>query len=137
MSVVTNVVLSIGMNDAGEDDPNPYTARINAFFPDEQGLVNADAVPDRRGWYGGTKYLEVELYIGAFNHLDLRAFVTHLRGIAWEHPADVQLLICAQEDFIFSDIPVFPRARRDRVSAQTQQLIQWAATKEEAASDRE
>src|SRR5215218_2926506 len=125
MSVVTNVLLSIGLNGAGEEDPNPYTAALNAFFPPGQGLVNADAVPERPGWYGGTKYLEVDLYVGAFNHLDRRAFVTHLRGIAWEHPEDVQLLICAQDDLIFSEIPVFPPARQKQVSAQTQQLMEW------------
>jgi hypothetical protein len=44
-------------------------------------LVSADYNKDMsRGysWYGGTKFLEAIIYLGAFNHLDIEDFGSYL-----------------------------------------------------------
>jgi hypothetical protein len=54
-----------------------------------------------RGWYGGTKFLERCVAIGAFNFLDLEELKEHLAGIAWEYPEHVQLLTQVEDDYVF------------------------------------
>lgn len=108
MSNVTNLLLSVGVEDSG----NEKRAEVNTFFDqlDTHSLVgmNDPALP--RGWYGGSKMLEADLFIGAFNFLDLKAFHKHLRSIEWKEPEAVQLIVMEQEDFVFRLINVFPEA---------------------------
>jgi hypothetical protein len=96
MSVVTNLIVSLPL--ASERDPRRWIDRVNAFFTDERPLVYVDdpALPSH--WYGGSKYLEADLLIGACNYLDLDAFMAHLRGIEWEEPERVQVIVKEQDD---------------------------------------
>ncbi len=103
MSHVTNLVLSIGVDDRCYGKIN----QVNQFFREiEKGLISCDDPSLPRKWYGGTKMLETNLYIGAFNHLDIPALLGHLRSIAWESPSEVQLLIKDQNDERFRLINV-------------------------------
>lgn len=108
MSVVTNVILSLGiMNEGPVDDPRADVAAINAYFGDATGLVSLDDPDLPRGWYGGSKMLEQPLYVGAFNYLDLDALVAHIRGLTFREPENVQLIVCEQDDDRFRIIDVF------------------------------
>jgi hypothetical protein len=111
MSVVTNLVLSLSIFDAhGADryheEGGPKIAEINRFFEPVQGLTDIDTLKLPRGWYGGSKMLEAHLYVGAFNHIDLRSFITHLRSIKWERPECVQLFVKEEDDERFRLINV-------------------------------
>ena len=108
MSVVTNVILSIGIRDA----LNKKITEINRFFEQSggRGLVSMDDPALPEGWYGGSKMLEAYLYVGAFNHLDLTGFYKHLQSLSWEQPESVQLIIREQEDFALRLINLFPEA---------------------------
>jgi hypothetical protein len=108
LSVVTNLILHLGLAD--EDKIND----INRFFqrgedPDywPQGLTSVSDPSLPKGWYGGNKYLEVRLFIGAYNHLDLQAFLAHLRRIEFSWPRYVQLMVCEQESSRFELINLF------------------------------
>jgi hypothetical protein len=113
MSVVTNIVLSISSWDGGE--PGGKLADVNRYFEDRcRGLVSVDdpSLPER--WYGGNKWLETSLFVGAFNAPCLgclEAFMAHLRSIAWEHPEAVQLFVKEQEDDRFRVIDLLDGAR--------------------------
>jgi hypothetical protein len=110
MSEVTNLVLSLGIFDAHGaekyDEHGTKMAEVNRFFEPVQGLTDVDSSSLPRGWYGGSKMLEANLYVGAFNHLDLCRFITHLRSIKWEMPEQVQLFVKEQEDERFRLINV-------------------------------
>lgn len=106
MSRVTNLILCLGVPDA--DGAWGKIEEVNRYFEgSSKGLVSVDDPSLPRGWYGGTKYLEAELYVGAYNALDLNAFIGHLRSIEWESPECVQLLVQEQEDRRFRLINVF------------------------------
>ncbi len=95
MSLVTNTIL---VTSASDDEK---IEQVNKFFPEDgqKGFVSCDSTihPDS-AWYGGSKYLECMVYIGAFNYLDLEALKEHLTSIEWERPEAVQLLTMEQEE---------------------------------------
>lgn len=93
MSYVTNIILFMGiLNDADEK-----ILEVNDYFGDDQrGFVSVEDESLPNGWYGGSKYLECDLFIGAFNYVNLKALIIHLKHIEW---ADVvQLMILDEED---------------------------------------
>ena len=52
-----------------------------------------------RGFYGGSKALEINVAIGAFNYLEIQEFCKHLtEKVPWKEPEQVQLLLAEQED---------------------------------------
>ncbi|WP_424001472.1 hypothetical protein [Maribacter sp. IgM3_T14_3] len=103
MSVVSNVILSFSvgedesqrMKDVNEFDINGN--KINLVSADFQRKENYEA----KAWYGGSKYLEKPLYIGAYNNLNLNAFIDHLKTIIWDEPENVQLIINEQNEDLF------------------------------------
>lgn len=109
MSVVTNLVLSLGFSDSSAN-----IGEVNRFFDNSvRGLtgVHDPALP--HGWYGGTKMLEARLFIGAFNHLDLSRFIKHLCAIQWHEPECVQLFVKEQEDARFWLLNIEDELARD------------------------
>lgn len=98
MSYVTNLILHMGMI----EDEDERIKEVNAFFDeDDNPLVGLNEQPLPPGWYGGTKYLECNLYVGAFNYFQLDDFLKHLQTIKWRAPEDVQLFIKDQDDYKF------------------------------------
>lgn len=97
MSVVTNLILHIGIS----EDEEERIKDVNKFFEDKNGLVSLDDSKIPRGWYGGSKMLECNLYIGAFNYLDLDEFIKHCKNIKWEYPDEIQIIVKEQEDDLF------------------------------------
>lgn len=109
MSNVTNLVLIaesyVGqfVNQDSRDWEKDRLEPINTWLREHanhQYFVSADSEEMPDGWYGGAKYLEIELAIGAFNYLDLEAFLRFLKEeMPWdEDDGFVQLLIMDQED---------------------------------------
>jgi hypothetical protein len=68
--------------------------------------VKDKRLPD--GWYGGTKYLECDIAIGAFNHLELESLIQHLREIGGPFADELQLMVKEQEDSQFRIIDICP-----------------------------
>lgn len=103
MSVVTNVILKTPL--FSDSEKEHFEKEINSFF-DTKGFVNCDDKSLPVGWYGGTKMLEAELWLGSFNYLDLEGLVNHLKSIDWkvEYEDWVQVIYQKQEDDKFSII---------------------------------
>lgn len=92
MSVVTNVLLFMPGSES------------RALAPVQRWLDNANMGQltkiDR--YAGGKKYMEANVWAGAFNYLDVPAFVEVVKAQRWLDPECVQLLIQEQSDCWFS-----------------------------------
>lgn len=86
MSVVTNVILSTGLVDTGPVE------EINEWLR-SKGKGELKKV-DR--YAGGNKSMEVDVYLGAFNHLDTAAFQPLVKALHWAWKEEF-LLICQTE----------------------------------------
>ncbi len=65
--------------------------------------INDSSLP--KAWYGGDKYAEARIFIGAYNSLDLADFLSYLkRNVKWEFPDWVQLIVKEEIDFMFKII---------------------------------
>lgn len=108
MSKVTNVIL-VADTFSG-DWVTQRMEPINAWLREHanaQYLVHVDDPELPVGWYGGSKMLECEMAIGAFNYLDLDAFLEFLRNdpsLHWNQIEDgtTQLLVLGQDDTRFT-----------------------------------
>jgi hypothetical protein len=102
VSDVTNLIFAF----SGVDEDLRKMDEVNTYFVDKgtKPLVSVDDERLPRAWYGGSKSLECELYLGAFNHLDLDEFIKHVRTISWRVPECVQIIVKEQEDMKFTII---------------------------------
>ena len=108
MSVVTNAILHYPL---GAEE---FLSRINTFFPPYiRGFVSVEDKRLPEAWYGGSKYLECGLAIGAFNHLDLQALIEHICQIDYPQ-TDTQLFIQEQEEDRFKLINISDEIARRR-----------------------
>lgn len=107
MSLVTNVILSF---DSLEDEA-ARLADVNAVLARDKSLGGSPRFAAPVGMKGprdeddpsdcdclaGSKYLERPTYVGAFNFLQIQEFKIGIEAIRWEHPKNVQVLVCEQE----------------------------------------
>ncbi|HEY7094962.1 MAG TPA: hypothetical protein VH393_17395 [Ktedonobacterales bacterium] len=108
MSVVTNAILHYHL------DYEEFLSRVNTFFPPNiRGFVSVGDKQLPEAWYGGSKYLECGLAIGAFNHLDLQALIEHICQIDYPQ-TDTQLIIKEQEEERFKIINISDEIARRR-----------------------
>lgn len=100
MGRVTNLIMTF----SNLEDVEQIIHEMRAFYKTEAGFY-ITSVKDKslpQPWYGGTKYLECNILIGAYNYLDLEAFLMFLRKeVNWEAPDLVQLFVKEQEDMTF------------------------------------
>ena len=108
MSVVTNLLIAFSSGER-EDE---VLAQLRKYMHRGQAFnivsVKNPALPP--SWYGGSKYLETGLLVGAYNHLDLTALLAFMQQMQWNDPEDVQLIVKEQETFKFRVIDLFPEA---------------------------
>lgn len=95
MSYVTNAILAF---DSFENN-DKILEKINAYFNGEPGF---NFVTNE----GGTKCLEVDIAIGAFNYLDEDELIEHLKSIDWSESQFVQLFLNHQDDRKFRVIEI-------------------------------
>lgn len=110
MSEVTNLILTFSNN----EDEEQRIKEVNFYISDGSNinLISADYLrktdilgrDNRKSWYGGTKFLDRPLYIGAINHLDLKDFISYLQEINWEEIEYVQLIVKQELDDKFKII---------------------------------
>ena len=102
VSDVTNLIFALHIVDVDRGKMH----EVNTYFVDKgtKPLVSVDDERLPRAWYGGSKFLECGLYLGAFNHLDLDEFIKHVRTISWRLPECVQIIVKEQDDMKFTII---------------------------------
>lgn len=97
MSCVTNVILTFSVL----EDDEERIKDVNKFFENGTTIVSCDDNKLERGWYGGTKMLETNVCIGAYNYLPLESFKNHIKKIKWDYSEDVQLIVQEQDESRF------------------------------------
>lgn len=106
MSRVADVIISCSLlEEFGGDDPDgravPALTILNGWLREkgksaEQGLVRVD------DYAGGFKAMQCVIAIGAFNYLDIGAFLKVAWSLNWGDPQGVQIMIKDEEDELFS-----------------------------------
>jgi len=89
--MVSNVILKTQRNDGGGGTEFSSVMKLNEYLRDTLGyplgLVYASSNP------GGDKYMECDVFIGAFNMLDIPGVIEKLWSIDWEYPEYVQMFV--------------------------------------------
>ena len=100
MSHVTNLMIIFSCSEDVED----IIREINRFRFNghDFNIVSIDdqALPGK--WYGGSKRMEAEVLVGAYNHLPLSDLLSFLKKIHWQNPEDVQVLYKTEQEFKFT-----------------------------------
>jgi hypothetical protein len=100
MSQVTNLIIAFSTLEDVEmviTEMAKYKVHGNEFHIVS---VEDNQLPSR--WYGGSKFLECNILIGAYNYLDIEDFLKFLRNdISWDAPDLVQLFVKEHSDFKF------------------------------------
>lgn len=99
MSCVTNVLVAVGMANWTEIDATPSgIAKMNAAMEAEFGQTLA-CLDDH---FGGSKFPEISTWAAAFNYVPPSAVVAAAQAAGWLDDSQVQLMICDQEDDLFT-----------------------------------
>ena len=112
MSEVTNLIIATELS----EDVEYLKLKFKEFklHGVPFNLVSVESVGLPRGWYGGGKLLEVNLFIGAYNYLDLDALIDFMKNnIDWDSPASVQVIVKRQHDEKFSILDLFPSKKTE------------------------
>ncbi len=106
MSNVTDVILTssidLGHGITLED--------VNRHFEGGEALYKVDKPADAPG-----KAIQADIYIGAFNYMDLDSFVAHLRSLPWEEYERGQVRLFVQfehDEYGFHEVRIWPEAAR-------------------------
>ncbi len=104
MSRVTNVIITT----ACVDDERLLTLNlaVNARLDGEMGPFFQD-VPG--AFTAGTKNLECNVYLGGFNHLEVKELKAAIESVPWECPRSVQLFVLREEGERFSEVGLWER----------------------------
>jgi len=108
MSNVTNVILSFSIIEEEYElqDFQHYKImdKINQWLYDSKyGQFSKELTE----YAGGNKVTETPIYIAAFNHFNIDAFVEFIKTLNWEEPEDVQIFIQTQDEDRFLIIEPF------------------------------
>lgn len=97
MSHVTDVILIKGIH-LGDNYP-PELMKLNCYLiidlKYKKGLKAAL-------FTGGNKEMQCDVYMGAFNNLDIDDFLEVFDSIEWEEPECVQLLVKGEHEDLFT-----------------------------------
>lgn len=106
MSTVTNVIVAFGLPNDEAAVVRRMNELLDPFVCGESGLLHLNPTDH----YGGTKALEVDLAIGAFDGLDIDGWLHALGAEDWK-ALDCfffQVLIQAQENDGFGSTCIYP-----------------------------
>jgi hypothetical protein len=99
MSVVTDVIICLGLAEAIDDEgTTPPIAEINDYLR-SRNYGELARVDD---FAGGNKAFQAAVWMGAFNHLNLSEFMNFVKSRNWQSRADVQILLKKEEENSFT-----------------------------------
>lgn len=107
MSEVTNLIITTSLS----ENANEVMNKMKSFSVNKNEFrivsVADNSLPPC--WYGGSKSLECNVFIGAYNYLDVIALLEFMRDeMQWKDPGSVQIIIQGQFDTKFKIIDLFP-----------------------------
>jgi hypothetical protein len=99
MSVVTNVLICLNLLEEIDDQATtPPISEINDYLSSRGygGLARVDDLA------GGNKAFQAGVWLGAFNHLNIKEFMDVVKSRDWLCRDDVQVLLKKEEDYTFT-----------------------------------
>lgn len=87
MSSVTDIILTTFLNDPGIN-------RVQEFLRETE----KNELTEVSKHSGGTKEMQVDVWLGAFNYMDETALVDVVRTAPWKYPECVQLMLKGEHD---------------------------------------
>lgn len=101
MGVVESCVLGLSILDDDKLD------LINEYFKDDKwgGFTSIDddkIFSGKDKWYGGRKFMEHTVAVGAFVGFERREFMTYLSTLTFSNPEDLQLYVMEEEEYKFT-----------------------------------
>lgn len=100
MSEITNVILTTSGSEG-----KAFAEFERLMFPHgEPGLVSCKDKRFDPPWYGGDKYLEMDIRLGAFHEFDVERAIVALRQTPWYDAEMVQLFVCRGRDQRFTEV---------------------------------
>ncbi|MFH1739631.1 MAG: hypothetical protein ABIH23_11535 [bacterium] len=100
MSYVADTILTIGL--MKDFDESEYVDAINGWLK-ENGFGTFREISE---YCGGGKALQADLWVGAFNYLDVDGLVSFCRNLKWPEDATPQLFIKNENDDYFQEIKI-------------------------------
>ena len=100
MSYVADVILTTFLEGEGIDEPCKGVVELNEWLDSE----NYGILQRVDQYTGGRKAQQADIYLGAFNYLDIGAFVEKIKSIKWVDPEYVQLFLKDEDDDLFNII---------------------------------
>ncbi len=110
MSVVTDLILVHGLMESRNLDFTEFHKVINAFFDQPEHLANDLVRMDQQN-IGGNKAFQSVVLMGAYNYLDMDAFLAYLRTLAWKQPEAAQLFVKGEWDECYKLIRIVEDAQ--------------------------
>lgn len=97
MSRITNLIIAMSTLEDESRVIDEMKTYKDGFF-----IVSVKDEKLPLDWYGGSKRLECNVLIGAYNYLDIESFILFLRNeVKWEAADLVQLFVKEQDDMKF------------------------------------
>lgn len=93
MSITTSVIMHVGQADG--DRLDDFSAALARATGDARYTLN-DAATTPAAW-GGWKHPILNLWTGAFNHLDERELLNVVEEFGWNDPDEVQVFISSSD----------------------------------------
>ena len=107
MSVVTDIIIAVSISEDAELLEQKFKEFNVHQNPFDLVSIDKDTLP--RGWYGGTKLMNPNIFLGGYNHLDLNGLISFMREqVKWENPECVQLIYKEENAYKFKLIDIFP-----------------------------
>ncbi|MDX1954847.1 MAG: hypothetical protein SFU20_04885 [Chitinophagaceae bacterium] len=107
MSKVTNLIVTSSISENVDNLKSAFLKFLVNGRPFDLVSIENENAP--QGWYGGSKFIEANIFIGAYNELNLEELIHFMRNdISWESPELVQLIFKKQNKFKFEVIDLFP-----------------------------
>lgn len=99
MSHVTNVMVAVGVDNWGSGDIPPGIVEMNKTLAKEASGQILLCIDES---VGGLKNLEIPVFAAAFNYVPIDVIINAAVDVPWNNPQQVQLMICDQDDYLFT-----------------------------------
>lgn len=116
MSRVTNIILACGLCEENGEGNYPPVNAINEWLLENGQHVGLKYINGREG---GHKVWESEVFGGAFNFLDIEAFIRVVASAKWERADFVQVFINGHEEEVFGVVNIVDASQSRLLSNET------------------
>jgi hypothetical protein len=108
VSYVNNAILTFDVGERTKERIAEVNAGLESLGLNQR--LRDDDLGEFGDAYGGSKCLEHNICVAAFNYVTLENFLAAVRSAAWNSPENVRVFWCDQEEDAFEPVSVFEEA---------------------------